>query len=114
MAPRYAKRYLKEFARILSPGGALAFQLPSHLNPAAKENQRPLRLPRKRLHYLLKGLAQALGCGKAYFEMNAIPAPRLIRFMQRNAALQLLSLWDYPAAGPSWKSYLYLFQKPCR
>lgn len=114
MAPRYARRYLKEFARVLSPGGALAFQLPSHLNPSAIENQTFLRLPRKRLHYRLKGLAQALGFGEAYFEMNAIPAPRLIRFLHRRSTLQLLSLWNYPAAGPSWTSYLYLFQKTRR
>ena len=29
MEPRYARRYLKEFFRILSPGGTIAFQLPS-------------------------------------------------------------------------------------
>ena len=28
MEPRYAESYLREFARVLKPGGALVFQLP--------------------------------------------------------------------------------------
>jgi ubiquinone/menaquinone biosynthesis C-methylase UbiE len=32
MDPEYSKRYLKEFLRVLTPGGLLVFQIPSELN----------------------------------------------------------------------------------
>lgn len=31
MKPEYAKKYIKEFVRIIKPGGLIIFQLPSHL-----------------------------------------------------------------------------------
>lgn len=110
--PRYAKQYFIEIANRLKPGGHFVFQLPSHLNPHAPQNQKPLRLLRKRFHYALKGFAQTLGFGDAYFEMNAIPRPKLISYIERHTSLRLLSLWDHPGAGDSWISYLYVFKKP--
>lgn len=38
--PRLTKRYLREFHRVLRPGGVLVFQLPSHLRP---EDERTVR-----------------------------------------------------------------------
>ncbi|EDY81148.1 Methyltransferase domain family [Verrucomicrobiia bacterium DG1235] len=104
IAPRYSKRYFIEIAKALKPSGIFAFQLPSHLI-----HGNPLK---KRLGYTLKAIAQKLGIGQAYFEMNAIPSTQLIPFMEQRAGLKLLTHWDYPAAGPNWQSYLYIFQKP--
>ncbi|MBK1875648.1 class I SAM-dependent methyltransferase [Pelagicoccus mobilis] len=101
--PRYSKRYFREIARALKPGGTFAFQLPSHFTSGS--------LLRKRLGYQLKSISQSLGLGKAYFEMNAIPREKLIRFFESSTDLKLITLWDYPAAGPNWQSYLYVFQK---
>lgn len=36
MNPGYSKKYIEEFLRILSPGGALVFQLPAELRPPAQ------------------------------------------------------------------------------
>ena len=36
MKPGYSKKYIEEFLRILSPGGALVFQLPAELRPAGQ------------------------------------------------------------------------------
>src|SRR2546428_777897 len=33
MEPRYAKRYIVEFLRVMRPGGVLIFQVPSELQP---------------------------------------------------------------------------------
>ncbi len=104
IAPHYSKRYFQEISRILKPGGVFVFQLPSHLIQGS-----PIK---KRFNYAIKGIAQKIGLGQAYFEMNAIPSDRLIKYIQEQAGLSHLQSWDYPAAGPSWQSYLYLFQKP--
>ncbi|MBC2607418.1 class I SAM-dependent methyltransferase [Pelagicoccus albus] len=104
IAPRYSKRYFAEIARALKPGGTFAFQLPSHYTGPSYF--------RKRFGYFLKRLQQATGSGKAYFEMNGIPLPKLLTFMEQGLSLQLVALWDYPAAGENWQSYLYVFRKP--
>lgn len=111
IAPRYSRGYFLEIARTLKPGGYFAFQLPSHLNPESKDNQKPFRLLRKKLHYRLKGISQSIGLGKAYFEMNSIPRKKLIHFLESKTQLQHLAHWEYAAAGPNWISYLYLFRK---
>ncbi|MDQ8199130.1 class I SAM-dependent methyltransferase [Pelagicoccus enzymogenes] len=103
IAPRYTKHYLLEISRALKPGGILVFQLPSHLlqgNPI-----------RKQLQYKLKAFLQAIGLGSAYFEMNAIRREALIQFLQSKTELAHVQDWDYPAAGPNWQSYLYVFRK---
>ncbi len=110
MPTRYARKYLRSLARVLSPGGTLAFQMPSHLDPSYPRNQRVLPLTRKRLHYVLKMLGQMLHLGEAgpYFEMHAFPRHRLLAFLERDCGLDVTLVCDYPAAGPAWKSYLYV------
>jgi len=113
IAPRYAKRYLASFHRILKPAGYLLFQLPSHLNRECPDNQKPLRMLRKRLHYLSKRLRQRISpeSSEPYFEMNALPRKKLIRFMERRLGFEHGFDFEYEAAGPSWKSYFYAFRK---
>lgn len=41
IAPEYSARYVREFTRILAPGGVAVFQLPSHPLEAADTNARP-------------------------------------------------------------------------
>lgn len=103
IAPRDSKRYFIEIAAALKPDGLFIFQLPSHLKYG--------NLLRKRLSYLTKGLAQRLGLGDAYYEMNAIPRSKLVKFIEQQAGLPLVTFWDHPAAGPNWQSYLYVFRK---
>lgn len=103
IAPRYSKGYFLEIAKALKPGGTFAFQLPSHLIHGS-----PFR---KRLSYTRKAISQKLGFGQAYFEMNAIPREELVSFIENKAGLKHIIDWDYPAAGPNWQSYLYVFQR---
>jgi len=103
IAPRYSKKYFLEIARSLKQGGTFVFQLPSHRVQGGGL--------RKRLQYNLKAIAQVFGYGEAYFEMNAIPRERLVRFIESHTDLSLVTLWDYPVAGSQWKSYLYVFKK---
>lgn len=113
IAPRYTLDYLKEFARTLKPGGTIAFQLPSHLNPKFEDNQRAFRLLRKRIHYRIKAFVQKLPFlpSKSYFEMNAIPRETVSPFLEGDCGLEILDVQDFPAAGPAWVSYLYIARK---
>jgi ubiquinone/menaquinone biosynthesis C-methylase UbiE len=114
IAPRYTREYLKEFARMLQPGGLLIFQLPSHLDPEFEQNRKPFQLIRKRLHYRIKTIAQKLPLLKAesFFEMNAIRRESLLPFLRSECGLETLDTQDFPAAGPAWVSYLYIARKP--
>ncbi len=93
------------------------FQLPSHLDPEYPGNQKPFRLFKKRLFYQLKALKQQLAKilpfvrSESFFEMNAIHRNKLVPFLEKQCSLTLLDQQDFPAAGPAWKSYLYLAQK---
>jgi SAM-dependent methyltransferase len=40
--PDLSQRYLREFLRVLRPGGVAVFQLPSHLTPADQRETRPM------------------------------------------------------------------------
>ncbi len=117
IAPRYTFSYLREFSRVLSKGGILAFQLPSHLNPSASANQKPLRMFRKRAFYRAKSLKQKLARwlpfigGDSYFEMNAIPKKKIIRFLDSQCHLEVVDVQSFPAAGDAWISYLYIARK---
>lgn len=117
IAPRYTRKYLQEFSRLLKPDGLLVFQLPSHLDPDYPDNQKPFRLVKKRLFYKLKALKQRIAKvlpllrTESFFEMNAIHRNRLVPFLEKQCSLEVLDLQEFPAAGPAWKSYLYLAQK---
>jgi len=118
IAPRYTLNYLQEFSRILAKGGILAFQLPSHLNPHAAANQKPLRMLRKRAFYRAKSFKQKLArwipfIGEdSYFEMNAIPKEKILRFLESQCHLEVVDVQTFPAAGDNWISYLYIARKP--
>lgn len=117
IAPRYTREYLKEFSRLLKPGGLLVFQLPSHLDPKFPGNQKPFRLFKKRLFYQFKTLKQKITKilpfyrNESFFEMNAIHRERLVSFLEKQCNLEILAVPDFPAAGPAWKSYLYITRK---
>ena len=117
IAPRYTLDYLREFSRVLGNDGVLAFQLPSHLNPQALVNQKPLRMLQKRVFYRAKSFGQKLAKrfpfikSDSYFEMNAIPKKKVINFLESQCRLEIIDIQDFPAAGDTWISYLYLARK---
>jgi SAM-dependent methyltransferase len=54
--PGYAQNYLREFMRLLKPGGVLVFQLPDHVLPAYVRKQRIKRLVPASLFQLYRRL----------------------------------------------------------
>ncbi len=117
ISPRYTLEYLRDFDRVLKPGGLFVFQLPSHLNPERAENQKPFRLIRKRFHYRCKAVLQRFAKllpfiqSESFFEMNAIPRDRVVRFLQETCHFKVLAVQEFQAAGPAWISYLYIARR---
>lgn len=63
MRPEYAKKYIAEFLRVLAPGGALVFQMPSHRSQVPlEEHYEPLSLrwqrrAKRRIRTTLKAIS---------------------------------------------------------
>ena len=109
MEPRYAEAYLREFARILKPGGALVFQMPSEPIPGLKGwVRRALATPLlQRGLNLYKRIRLRQDCA---MEMYGIPVPR-VRAILNEAGMDLVAESACTSAGPNWLSFRYLAQK---
>lgn len=121
--PEYAKHYLKEFLRVICPGGLIIFQLPSEsieVVPAPrsgkslKDTIRPL-LPR----FLLDSYRTVRGIPRPHpmpngeqpkMEMHGIRREDVERFLRQNGARIVDIVQDF-SAGPSWVSFRYCITK---
>jgi ubiquinone/menaquinone biosynthesis C-methylase UbiE len=90
--PRYSLNYLREFVRVLRPGGMLVFQLPSTQPAFLSRLMR--NLPRRLLH-----LARVV-------EMHGIPRSQVESLLAECDA-EVLAVEENDAAGPTWVSYRY-------
>ncbi len=104
MEPRFMKKYLSEFARILKPKGLLVFQLPSE--PKVSILKLNKFIPS--ILYLYRKLKY--GINTPIMEMYYIHKDELIPFMQEHGA-SLVDAVAYQSAGPEWESFRYCFRK---
>ena len=84
MEPQYGEAYIREFCRLLSPGGVAVFQVPSEL----LGNEEPIRI-----------------AGRP--EMHAIRLDRVSEIVAESGKRLVASLpngW----AGPNWSSFLHI------
>ena len=102
MHPRYSKAYIKEFIRILKPGGLLFFQIPSQ--PDSKSLWISKLLPRNLVVRILKWRSGPI------MEMHWIPIVKMIPFLEQQKATVLQINRDF-SAGNQWTSYLYFVTK---
>ena len=96
------RTYVKEFCRILSPGGLMIFQLPSHHD---------LKSIRGIIHAVfgnpIMNMARRLIYGKdRVMEMHTLPRVEVEAILQ-NHDLNLLQVKSDNAAGPGFISYRY-------
>jgi SAM-dependent methyltransferase len=96
LPPRHARRYIREFLRILRPSGLLLFQLPSRRRGSSS---RALAYAA----YLL--LARILRAPLAV-EMHGIPREIIVGDVEQCGG-RILRAQSDESAGPEWESYLY-------
>ncbi len=102
--PDYAMRYLREFARVVKPGGVLYFQLPIGNSNDLRGLFYKLTPPR-----LLSTLFRWKH-GYEIYEMHAIPRESVIAFLQ-DAGLEVLDASEDPSAGEGWIGQRYLARR---
>jgi ubiquinone/menaquinone biosynthesis C-methylase UbiE len=107
----YARTYLQEFARVCSPGGWVAFQLPAQ--PANSQ-----LLPRLR-RSIVDRLPFGLGAtyrrwrkgSSALFDMH-FTSPHKVKAVLLRSGLHEIHREPDESAGASTKGFIYLYRKP--
>lgn len=105
--PRAARRALRELARVLAPGGVLAFQ------EAAETCSALARIPRllPRPLYELARSVKSLVAPAPDFEMYGLPRTLVERLLV-GAGLRIVDVREDHAAGEGWTSFSYVAVKP--
>lgn len=104
MEPVYARNYLKEFIRVLKPGGLLVFQLPGRKTGRLRHLKAlvpaPLWRTYRRLRYHRHPAAN----------MHGMPRDEVIGFCETNG-VQVIEVQPNQEAGPGWESFRYYGQR---
>ena len=124
--PRFSKKYIKEFLRVLKPDGLLVFQLAESpsvkkrlnvlneiRNLAKKVLPVPVILFYRWVKYHWKDsalpLTSAVPSGPV-IEMHGIEHSRVIRFVEKNKG-RIFGYMENKASGEGWISYVYFVGK---
>ena len=104
MEPGYARKYLREFARVLQPDGVLVFQIPSR--------QRGLMRALKRLlpGSWLKAYRRARYGEHPATEMHGSPRDEVLSLC-REIGLRVVEARPDPEVGKGWESFRYYCQR---
>jgi SAM-dependent methyltransferase len=97
MRPRYSTGYLREFIRVLRPGGIVVFQLPSRRSSW-----------RSKVGYFVQALKRA--GGGPVMEMYAVPKSRVCRVLEQ-AGGELVDIHRDGSAGVHFESFRYCARK---
>jgi ubiquinone/menaquinone biosynthesis C-methylase UbiE len=114
MEPQYAKRYIKEFIRILRPGGTCIFQMPSHVQKGV--SSKFLSWVHDHMPKFLVPLARTMHLRKtkvinAVMEFHCIPKDELIDWIKQCGGLVRNVVADH-WVDEHWASFTYVVTKP--
>ena len=111
-----AKRYLKEFFRVLKPGGVMYVQIPDSWDPSSRKFWEYLR-KEPSIPILIYKLTRRIVIRVLYsrkkqsMEMHFLPASKVITLIQR-LKLSLISVVRDDSCGEAVNSFNYIALKP--
>jgi SAM-dependent methyltransferase len=97
MPPRFAKKYIREFIRVLAPGGAVVFQLPTG----------PAWTIRGMIFRFVPVSVIRLARTRDMYAIKQAEVERLVA----EAGGTVAHVWDDRFAGPNWMSKTYVVTK---
>jgi len=106
MPPRYARRYILEFMRVLKPGGVMAFQIPSRPKSALQRLLQPLKPTA-----LWRWYQKARYGQRPVMNMYGIARENIERLVSENGGMVMAAQPD-DSADAAWDSYRYVVLKP--
>ena len=105
LPPGVAMAYLREFARVLRPGGLLVFAIPARLSHSGKAWA--LRIAPEALLRLYRRLR-----GRPYMPMTPVPMDEVLSVLT-NVGLRVECVEpDNTSGGPAWRGFRYAASKP--
>lgn len=110
--PKYTKRYIGEFLRILKPNGVLVFQIPSGQKEeyAIKGRRAKFKHFRNTLKAKAKGEHSKPDPNEPIMEMHGIPKDQIVALLEQHGG-QLVTAIQDDAAGEAWISLQYTVLK---
>ena len=100
MLPVYARSYVREFARVLRPGGLAIFQIPAQQVGALRRAKAAIPGP------VLRAYQRARYGEHPATEMHGIPRPEVLQLCQESG-LQVVDVQADPEVGKGWESFRY-------
>jgi len=112
IAPEFSTNYIKEFLRILNPGGLILFQLPA--KKIVKKRSAIKRIvpePIYNLTYKIRDLIRYLRRGKQpVMEMHCIPKNEILELVKCHGG-ETIDIVEDQSAGLRYEGYRYLVRK---
>ena len=102
MVPGYSTAYIREFARVLAPGGVVVFQIPSERTVRPKAAGDTAARPQS-----------PLAPDDPPMEMHGVPRSQ-VQSILKAGRLTTLDVSEIGSAGPDWTSYRYCATKSDR
>jgi ubiquinone/menaquinone biosynthesis C-methylase UbiE len=108
MEPRFIRRYLREFVRVLAPGGLAVFQVPT-VEELHSDRLRQAAL-RAWIYLYQRFVARVTRRGQPLMEMHGVPLGAVTAIVEAQGAKLLRAEPDRSAAG-AWSGYRYYVTK---
>lgn len=109
MEPRYSKKYLQEFIRVLKRGGVAIFQIPSEKKQTESKKLSFSSRVRRRIKLMIQGSTKQVGNSEPIMEMHGIYKDDLVEIINQHGA-DILDIADDNSTN-KWVSYRYCIQK---
>ncbi len=116
MDPKYTKSYIKEFVRVLEPGGVALFSQPAHKNilKVNKKNLSVKQLLRIIIPWRLQNFFRnffSFFTHRPVMELFSI-SPKIITEELKKTGVEIVYIDKFGDLGPAWETFRYCIKKP--